>query len=689
MLKTFTSMMLVILNATILLAQNDYEFEDPSTGDAGQNFARVTYTDQGNLLFSRGEEYEMDKNMAITAGTTLRTDYRSYAELELIDGSLVQLNGTTVIELQAINDVFNEESLTVINLQSGSLFFHISSQPEWLKNRVLRVDSPHGSVYIETPGLYRIDQKEYQLKCYVYRGVCELAGEHDSALVRSGEYATIKQLGSPMRSKPFNSYYKDHFTSWAYSRTTHLPGVSSRYVAPEIARYSYTLDDGGNWRYSDEYQTHVWVPDVPQSWRPYYRGYWCSSGPSLSWVGHYDWSWVTGHYGRWGWSVSFGWHWIPDRFYAPAWVAWTVVDGLLGWTPLGRWNSPFYYDRYHRQNTYVVNHFHNTWVYREPNRIHVRNDNHNGRIKAKPRRVTHYNSRAIRISKSMRSNPNEYVRAVRSPRSSVKTRTTVAERTRTFTSRSSNTRAQSRYQSSPKDRTFIKVSPEKAGRTQVNRTSSGRTAAGPRTTTSRDTSRAIKNRGETKSRVNRSQTTIKRSSANERVKPSRSTTSRSTTKIKSRTETRSTPEKSRTNTTKRKPISSRSDISRDRVTRAPRVPLSRVQANRSSATTHRSRESTSRVPSRPSYKPASSSRTQIQRNTSRSSANSSRTYTRTPAKAPSSTSKSSTSRTKPKKYQPAEKSSSRSYAPSKSSGSSSRIKSTTSSSRTRSSRKER
>jgi len=681
----------------------DQPFEDPSTGDAGKNFARITYTDDGNRFITRDETVELGRNMAVTSGTTLSTDYRSFAEVELIDGSLIQVNGGTVVEFQAINDVYNNESLTVVNMTSGSLFFHISSQPDWLEHRIIRIDSLHGSVYIESAGLYRIDQKDYQMKLYVYRGVGELAGERDSSLVRSGEFSAVSNLGMPLRANAFNSYYKDSFTTWAYSREPHLPGVSARYVDPQIARYSYSLDNSGAWRYSDEMGTHVWVPRVDGAWRPYYDGYWSSCGSSLSWVGHHDWSWVTGHYGRWGWSLSFGWHWIPDSFYAPAWVAWTVIDGLLGWCPLGRWNRPFYYDRYNNHNTYITNHFNDPWTYREPNRIHVRNYRNNARVPLSPRTVTQYTSRPIRVTKASRADPMEYTRAVRKPTSAKRAPVSKERTTRSYVDRSSHTRAQSRYKANPQDRSYSRVSPQSSSRSATQSSTINRSSNSNSRVTTQSSSRsepATRNSTKPSSRTSTQPTTrtttkpATRSATKPATRSETQPSTRTTTQPTNRSKpaTRSTPKPatgSSTKPTKRTEVKPKKKISSDRVTSAPslgrsstnsrlaapqRQPIkSRSTASNSSSTSRKenqTRYSASRSTSRAQSSPSPS------RNSSRSNTTSRAKPSYTPKPSSSSTSykptpskSNSSSKAKPSnssRSKPSSKSNSSSSSPKKS-----------------------
>jgi hypothetical protein len=54
--------------------------------------------------------------------------------------------------------------------------------------------------------------------------------------------------------------------------------------------------------------------------------------------------WITYHYGRWYFDDYYGWVWMPDDVWAPAWVEWRYDDDYIGWAPLppyARFNMAF------------------------------------------------------------------------------------------------------------------------------------------------------------------------------------------------------------------------------------------------------------------------------------------------------------------------------------------------------------
>jgi hypothetical protein len=43
---------------------------------------------------------------------------------------------------------------------------------------------------------------------------------------------------------------------------------------------------------------------------------------------------ITSHYGRWSFSGSLGWVWLPGRVWSPAWVEWREDADFVAWTPV-------------------------------------------------------------------------------------------------------------------------------------------------------------------------------------------------------------------------------------------------------------------------------------------------------------------------------------------------------------------
>jgi len=80
---------------------------------------------------------------------------------------------------------------------------------------------------------------------------------------------------------------------------------------------------------------YAWRPaHVSHGWRPYLYGRWVWSDYGWYWVSDEPFGWAAYHYGRWYYDDYYGWIWIPDDTWGPAWVEWRYDDDYIGWAPL-------------------------------------------------------------------------------------------------------------------------------------------------------------------------------------------------------------------------------------------------------------------------------------------------------------------------------------------------------------------
>lgn len=113
-----------------------------------------------------------------------------------------------------------------------------------------------------------------------------------------------------------------------------------------LAAFDRHLAPYGEWVFLPPHG-RVWRPlGVAPGWRPYFYGEWIWTDEGWFWVSDEPWGWATYHYGRWVLDPTFGWVWVPGVDWAPAWVAWRVADGYVGWAPLAPgvevwWTGPY------------------------------------------------------------------------------------------------------------------------------------------------------------------------------------------------------------------------------------------------------------------------------------------------------------------------------------------------------------
>jgi hypothetical protein len=147
----------------------------------------------------------------------------------------------------------------------------------------------------------------------------------------------------------------------------------------------------------------VWRPTIiRRGWAPYSLGRWIWTDYGWYWDSYENFGYITYHYGRWFYDNYYGWVWIPDYDWAPAWVQWRYDDNYIGWAPLPQYavfsiNIGVYftfdfitpYDHWHFVNynylcdPYVYNYYVGPkYKYRVFSNTKYRNDyvNSNGRI---------------------------------------------------------------------------------------------------------------------------------------------------------------------------------------------------------------------------------------------------------------------------------------------------------------------
>ncbi len=125
------------------------------------------------------------------------------------------------------------------------------------------------------------------------------------------------------------------------------PAPSQVVIAAPSTEVNYntfydSLSSYGSWVEVPEYGW-CWQPSVAAvnpGWQPYAdNGGWIWSDVGWYWNSYYSWGWAPFHYGRWH-RAGFGWCWVPDVQWAPAWVTWRSSDAYCGWAPLppgARW----------------------------------------------------------------------------------------------------------------------------------------------------------------------------------------------------------------------------------------------------------------------------------------------------------------------------------------------------------------
>ncbi|MEZ5899442.1 MAG: DUF6600 domain-containing protein [Hyphomicrobiaceae bacterium] len=102
----------------------------------------------------------------------------------------------------------------------------------------------------------------------------------------------------------------------------------------DLSYFREVLTKGGAWRSHARYG-EVFVPEVPDGWRPYTLGHWVySDAYGWTWISDEVFGWATYHYGRWTREDANGWMWIPGGEWGPSWVVWRQTNDAIGWAAL-------------------------------------------------------------------------------------------------------------------------------------------------------------------------------------------------------------------------------------------------------------------------------------------------------------------------------------------------------------------
>jgi hypothetical protein len=102
----------------------------------------------------------------------------------------------------------------------------------------------------------------------------------------------------------------------------------------EYNQFYISLAPHGSWIEIDN-GLLAWRPNrISARWAPYQAGRWVWTSYGWYWDSFEPFGDITYHYGRWYYDDYYGWMWIPDNEWGPAWVEWRYDDDYIGWAPL-------------------------------------------------------------------------------------------------------------------------------------------------------------------------------------------------------------------------------------------------------------------------------------------------------------------------------------------------------------------
>ena len=288
---------------------------------------------EGDVVFRTPDSEEWlpaSVNTPLDEGDALWAPPGSRTEVQLTNGTVLRLDGDSLIDLIAV-----EEGFTHLHLARGKLYLRTS--PLAGKNSI-QVDADDTTVLPEARTRLRIDMlQNSQEDVAIFKGSAYVEGNGNRTKVRAGEHIALEEGHSELLPlNPADSWEKwnverDRIQSRTATGESNLP--------EELQAYSSELNSNGRWERVPEYGM-VWRPTVILSddWGPYRNGRWIWKGDDYVWIAYEDWGWAPYHYGRWAVVGSFGWCWVPpargDIFWGPGYVGWYRTGSHVGWTPL-------------------------------------------------------------------------------------------------------------------------------------------------------------------------------------------------------------------------------------------------------------------------------------------------------------------------------------------------------------------
>jgi hypothetical protein len=401
-IPTLLLLILPALAESPSVASDDAFDADPNATSAGTDdqpavlpaegavYARLRQFEGGISLKREDENASQDLKLEINSplipGDQIWTGEDGRLEIQLADGSLLRLDHDSQLSLLNLADrEATFDNTTLIRLLTGSLYVRADSFDA--HNRRFQIDTPAGSVFLLSGGVYRLDVGADGVSTVAsYRGVAEILADDVSVMAHSGERVTAEPGHRPADARAFNTLHRDPFDVWAEDRDdAYASNDSSRGVRPavpeQVAPYAGELDRYGSWRTDPVYGT-VWAPSgVSTDWKPYYYGQWYSAPIGMTWVSSEPWGWAPYHYGRWQWGLGVGWFWIPGVVYSGAYVSWSVGPAAFGWCPLGFYDTPVVvggiYPWVYVPHTYIYadNIYRHTYAYSDVSRYRLEQNN--------------------------------------------------------------------------------------------------------------------------------------------------------------------------------------------------------------------------------------------------------------------------------------------------------------------------
>ncbi len=172
-------------------------------------------------------------------------------------------------------------------------------------------------------------------------------------------------MGMSLQTKAQDYYDRGYDDSYNYGGYNNNDGFG--YFYTQLSPYGSWIEFGDG--------VYGWKPvNMRMGWAPYANGRWIWTSDGWYWDSYEPYGYIVYHYGRWYLDDYYGWVWIPDYQWAPAWVEWRYDNNYIGWAPLppyavfsisvGIHFTHRYYSPYTQWNFVTYNYFCDPYVYK-------------------------------------------------------------------------------------------------------------------------------------------------------------------------------------------------------------------------------------------------------------------------------------------------------------------------------------
>lgn len=311
--------------------------------DDATSLSYISYVERYATLRPAHDKETLDVvvNMPVLAGDRLATARGARLEIVLADATTVWMDEFSTLDFDAL--AFSRDNpapRTALYLSDGTAAFELPAHG--LGDATLRVDTPAGVLFLQRPGLYRLDVDRGQVEIRSFSGLAELPSGAGSSLLRAGQQAYLSTSGRLETQALYEP--RDEFWRWVSERRRPAPpSRTAEQLGVRVASRAAILDSYGDWIYVDSYW--AWRPRVAVTWVPYSYGRWYWTPVGWTWISYEPWGWYPYHYGSWTYHPRHGWLWCWDWVWGPAWVHWFYSGSYIGWCPRGYYDS-WYWGRY-------------------------------------------------------------------------------------------------------------------------------------------------------------------------------------------------------------------------------------------------------------------------------------------------------------------------------------------------------